>query len=204
MLVHVAVADPLLPYADGLTTMLRAHGVSAEAPSDLEGWAGQNQTKIVFLTLASEPDWQRLDALRMLDDRLLIVAVMDVMEETSCVRALTAGAVSILPRDVAEQAVVQTVESLARGESVIPLAVLRALAGQLPRPGDEPRSETAPSSNELEWLRQLAQGATVRQLAYNTGYSERMMFRILRNLYRRMNVDSRTEALFLARDRGWI
>ena len=204
MLVHVAVADPLAPYADSLTSMLRAGGVGAEAPSDLEAWAGQNQMKIIFLTLASEPDWQRLDALRLLDDRLLIVAVMDVMDLTACVRALTAGAVSILPRAAAAEVVLQTVDFLARSESVVPLPVLRALAGQLPRAGDEPGSEMALSSKELDWLRQLAQGATVRQLANSAGYSERMMFRILRSLYQRLNVATRTEALFLARERGWI
>jgi DNA-binding NarL/FixJ family response regulator len=204
MLVHVAVADPLAPYAEGLTTMLRAGGASAEAPTDLEAWAGQNQVKIIFLTLVSEPDWQRLEALHLLDDHLLIVAVMDVMEQTACVRALTSGAVSILPRDMAAQAVLQTVDSLARGESVVPLSVMRALAGQLPPVGDEPEREEALSSKELDWLRQLAQGVTVRQLANSAGYSERMMFRILRSLYERMKVATRTEALFLARERGWI
>jgi DNA-binding NarL/FixJ family response regulator len=159
---------------------------------------------MIFLTLASEPDWQRLEALRSLDDRLLIVAVMDVMDQTACVRALMSGAVSILSRDTAAEAVAQTVDSLARGESVIPLSVMRALAGQLPSAGNEPDSGDALSSKELDWLRQLAQGATVRQLANSAGYSERMMFRILRSLYSRMNVGTRTEALFLARERGWI
>jgi DNA-binding NarL/FixJ family response regulator len=204
MLVHVAVADPLAPYANGLTTILKARGVSAEAPPDVEAWAGQNQAKIIFLTLASERDWLRLEALRLLDDRLLIVAVMDVMDQTACVRALTAGAVSVLPRDAAEQAVLQIVDSLARGESVVPLPVMRALAGRPPQIIEEPEGERALSSKELDWLRQLAQGVTVRQLANNAGYSERMMFRILRSLYKRMKVGTRTEALFMARERGWI
>ena len=127
MLVHVAVADPLASYAHGLTSRLRASGISAETPADLEAWAGDNQAKIIFLTLASERDWQRLEALRLLDDRLLIVAVMDVMDQTACVRALTAGAVSILPRDAAEQAVLEIVDSLAKGQSIVPLPVMRAL-----------------------------------------------------------------------------
>src|SRR4051794_24105477 len=98
MLVHVAVADPLAPYAEGVTSMLRARGVSADAPKDLEAWLDDNQRKIVFLTLASERDWQQLTRLHAVDDRLLIVAVVDVIDEPACVRALTAGAVSILPR----------------------------------------------------------------------------------------------------------
>jgi DNA-binding CsgD family transcriptional regulator len=45
---------------------------------------------------------------------------------------------------------------------------------------------------------------TVRQLADRAGYSERMMFRLLRDLYDRLRVKGRTEALMLARERGWL
>jgi DNA-binding NarL/FixJ family response regulator len=204
MLVHVAVADPLAPYTDGVTSMLRAHGVCAEAPMDLEAWAGDDQGKIIFLTLASESDWNRLSALQNVDSHLLVVAVVDVMNQTACVRALAAGAVSVMPRDAPVETVLQIVGSLARGDSLVPIPVLRALAEQ-PRPGSAAgESERPLSPTELDWLRQLAEGETVRQLASRVGYSERMMYRMLRRLYRRMNVATRTEALFLAREHGWI
>jgi len=205
MLVHIAVASAPAPYADGLTSILRASGATAEVPTDLEAWAVDEQGKVIFLTLASERDWQRLEALRMLDDRLLIVAVMEVADQTACVRALTAGAVSILPRDAPPQAVLQVVASLVRDQSVVPLPVMRALGGPLPETGGDER-DGAPnlSAQELDWLRQLAEGVTVRHLANSAGYSERMMFRILRSLYRRMNVSNRTQAMFMARQRGWI
>ena len=204
MLVHIAVADPLVSYANGLATALGAHGVSAEAPSDLEAWAAQQQAKIVFLTLTTESDWKRLETLRLLDDQLLIVAVVDVRDQSLCVRALTSGAVSIVPRDAGVRAVLQIVEALGRGESVVPLSVVRMLAAHLPAADEEPGRETTLSGKEIDWLRQLARGVTVRQLANSAGYSERMMFRILRNVYSRMHVNTRTQALFLAREHGLI
>jgi DNA-binding NarL/FixJ family response regulator len=57
---------------------------------------------------------------------------------------------------------------------------------------------------QLEWLRALAQGITVAQLAERHGYSERAMFRHLRDLYARMGAKGRTEALMLANRRGWL
>lgn len=205
MLVHVAVADRLSPYAEGMASMLRAAGVSAHVPQDLEAWAGYEQEKVIFLTLASESDWQRLEGLRMLDQRLLIVAVMEVVDQTACVRALTAGAVSILPRDAPPQAVQQVLDALASDQAVTPLGVVQALAGQVPNCHDGDReSAVTLAPEELDWLRRLAEGVTVRQLADDAGYSERMMFRMLRNVYRRLRVDTRTQALFLARQRGWI
>jgi DNA-binding CsgD family transcriptional regulator len=65
-------------------------------------------------------------------------------------------------------------------------------------------SHPMPSNRELDWLGQLAEGTTVAQLAERSGYSERAMFRLLRNLYNQLNVRNRTEALQLAQDRGWL
>ena len=48
---------------------------------------------------------------------------------------------------------------------------------------------------ELTWLRILAQGGTVHDLARQVGYSERALYRLLHALYGRMGVSSRTEAI---------
>ena len=109
-----------------------------------------------------------------------------------------------MPRDAGVRAVLQIVEALGRGESVVPLSVVRMLAAHLPAADEEPGRETTLSGKEIDWLRQLARGVTVRQLANSAGYSERMMFRILRNVYSRMHVNTRTQALFLAREHGLI
>jgi DNA-binding NarL/FixJ family response regulator len=206
MLIHVAVADPLVPYADGMTAMLHRLGVSAEVPEDLESWAVDPQWKVVFLTLVSERDWEQLGRLRTVNDQLLVVAVMDRPDQAACARAVAAGAVSILHRGAPLDAVIGVIHSLARGESVVPLAQVGGLAALLPAASGAPEGDarTTVSPQERDWLRQLARGATVRQLASNAGYSERMMFRLLRSLYTRLDVTTRTEALFLAREHGWI
>jgi DNA-binding CsgD family transcriptional regulator len=50
----------------------------------------------------------------------------------------------------------------------------------------------------------LAGGSTVAELARIAGYSERMMFRLLRALYRKLSAQNRTEALMYAQGHGWI
>lgn len=57
---------------------------------------------------------------------------------------------------------------------------------------------------EISWIRQLTQGLAVARLAERAGYSERMMFRLLRDLYQRWGVANRTEAIIHARDNGWL
>jgi DNA-binding CsgD family transcriptional regulator len=60
------------------------------------------------------------------------------------------------------------------------------------------------SKRDVEWLRALSQGITVSQLAETMGYSERAMYRLLRDLYQRMDVKTRTEAVLKASQSGWI
>ncbi|MFI6503799.1 response regulator transcription factor [Nonomuraea typhae] len=74
----------------------------------------------------------------------------------------------------------------------------------LPGKGAPVPGTAAPSQPELEWLRRLAAGARVADLAHRAGLSERTMFRRLHDLYQRMRVHDRTEALSLARERGWL
>jgi DNA-binding NarL/FixJ family response regulator len=179
---HIAVADPV-----GLQ----------------EAGAADNISEIVFLTLNSERDWERLEDYRLQGDRL-IVAVPEEMDQTSCVRAMAAGAVSIVPPSAPVAQALHLVDCLSRGESVVPVWLVRVLAHPSSPSADDLVSETMPSSKELSWLKQLSKGVTVRELATSAGYSERMMFRALRRIYEGMQVGTRTEALFLAHERGWI
>jgi DNA-binding NarL/FixJ family response regulator len=85
------------------------------------------------------------------------------------------------------------------GQAVLPADVLALLATTGPD-ADTPIA----FPDRIEWLRQLASGRTVAELAGRAGYSERAMFRLLTAFYRDLGVRSRVEAIMLARDRGWI
>lgn len=60
------------------------------------------------------------------------------------------------------------------------------------------------SNVEIEWLRAFARGARTAELAAAEGRSEREFYRILRRLWERLGVDSRTEAVALAARMGWL
>ena len=53
-------------------------------------------------------------------------------------------------------------------------------------------------NQEVAWLRALAEGLTIREVAERSAYSEREMFRKLRRLYRKMGVGGRIPALIRA------
>jgi DNA-binding NarL/FixJ family response regulator len=132
------------------------------------------------------------------------VVVVAVLEDTGVgayVRALAAGAVSAVPRDTPPEGMRQVVEAAVSGTSLLPTEVVRVL---LSRGEAAPDDSEMPSPREIEWLQQLASGLTVAQLADQTGYSERAMYRLLRSLYAKLDVQTRMEALMLARERGWL
>jgi DNA-binding NarL/FixJ family response regulator len=200
MSVRVAVSDPLPIFRRGIMATLGDAGFDPEIPEDLLAWSQERQRRLIFLTLQAAEDWRLLDDLDTSRTDLLVVAVLAEVSTATYVRAILAGAVAAIPRSAPPHLVRRVFDATVGGESLLPLKVVRALASpQLPA-GDE----GAPSAREIEWLRDLANGRTVAEIAERAGYSERAMFRLLRHLYGRMQVRNRTEALMRAQERGWL
>jgi DNA-binding NarL/FixJ family response regulator len=200
MPICVAVSDPLPIYRQGMLATLAAAGYAAEAAGDLLDWAQQEYRLVVMLTLWTPADWAVLERLRDERPAVVVVAVLPEADPHAYVRAVAAGATSAVPRDAAPETVRRIVEDVLRGISSLPAEAVAALAAPHERPTHMPE----PSPPERDWLRELAVGATVAQLAERSGYSERAMFRLLRELYARLGVRNRTEALMLAQRRGWL
>jgi DNA-binding NarL/FixJ family response regulator len=200
MPVRIAVSDPLPVYRRGIMATLGEAGFYPEAPDDLLAWIRQEHRRAILLTLDAPSDWTLLAELRYTRSDLVVVAVLSDVSVQSYVKAIITGAAAAVPRDASPEAVRRVFEEVVEGFSVLPVEVVQALAA----PHRRIETGSVPAARELDWLRELAGGATVAQLAKNSGYSERAMFRLLRDLYQRMDVGTRTEALILAQQRGWL
>lgn len=201
MSVRIAVSDPLPVFRRGLMAMLSEAGLDSEAAEDIMAWLRNKQRRVILLTLTSPEDWALLARVRDSRADVIVVAVLDDATIESHARALTEGAVSAVPRDAPPEFLREVVEAAVRGTSLVPTQVIRVLASRQMAPSSAVEHA---SPQEVEWLRQLAGGATVVQIAERAGYSERAMFRLLRDLYRKMSVKNRVEAIMQARDRGWL
>jgi DNA-binding NarL/FixJ family response regulator len=199
MLVRIAVADPLPVFRRGVMEILREAGYEPEAPDDLLAWARDEQTRAVVITVGCDADWHLLEALHRSPAEVVVVALLDQMSVAGSVRAFRAGAACVMARDTSPSALREAFGAAVRGESLMPVKVLRALIDSV---AEEPSGQ--PSADERRWLRELAQGTTVGRLASEVGYSERMMFRLLRDLYTRLGANNRTEALIRAQAQGWL
>jgi DNA-binding NarL/FixJ family response regulator len=201
MFIRAAVWDPLPLFCRGLLALLDAAGFDVEVPDDLMSWVSCDGLKILLMTLATPVDWQLLTSLKPARSDLAVIAMLADHNLTSYVRAAYAGAVSAIPRCAEPSLVQRTFEAAVDGRSLLPVAALRAITAGA---SNGEVGSTSPSEEERNWLRQLAQGSSVADLAKHAGYSERMMFRLLHALYVKLQAPNRTVALIRARDEGWL
>jgi DNA-binding NarL/FixJ family response regulator len=173
-----------------------------DVPDDVWAWLTDAGTHVVVLGLCGAADWQLLTELHAARPDLLLLAVIDAPDTRAYVRAVKSGALGAIPRTSSSTDLQQSFTAMVKGKIILPAEVVRSLVASGP-PGDEEDPGT-PSAQELMWLRQLAGGSTVAELAKTAGYSERMMFRRLRALYSKFSARNRTEALMYARDNRWV
>jgi DNA-binding NarL/FixJ family response regulator len=117
-------------------------------------------------------------------------------------RLLVEDAGAAIARDALPETVRKVFDAAVAGKSLLPVEVVRGLV--TPQSSPEEEYDNVPSPQEIGWLRELAFGTTVARLADRAGYSERAMFRLLRDLYARIGVRNRTEALMRAQEHGWL
>ncbi len=198
---QVAVVDPLPLFRDGVVAALTAAGHVVETPGDVVSWARQAREAVVLLTVQADSDWAVLAKLaEIAPTTSALVALLAEESPAAGVRAARSGARSVLSRQVSAEVLQRTVAATIDGQAVLPAAVAAVLVAGA---ADDARAGVPPAE-KLSWLRALAAGSTVAQLASQVGYSERAMFRLLRALYREIGAGSRVEALMRAQELGWL
>ncbi|MFD4636500.1 DNA-binding response regulator [Lentzea sp. NPDC058436] len=196
--IPVAVVDPLPIFQTGVVAALSGRGCAIVAQSDIIAWIQRPGPSVVLFTVRAESDWEVLDRLLQSAGRHLVIVVLDNVSAHTGARAVQAGAVSVISRDSTVERLRQVVESTCDGQAVMPAEVAAALArGPV-------ADNWVPSPEQLLWLRRLAAGSTVEQLAKDAGYSERAMYRLLKVLYDHMEVGTRLEAIMYAQRHNWV
>lgn len=194
----VAVVTPYPALRRGLTALLSAAAFAPEEPDDPLAWVSADGHRAVVLAVEKGQDVELVVDLRREREDLVVVALLPEPTPETIRGALLAGACSVAGWDASPEELVALLDAGLKARSVLPTAVARRLAMGM---AEEPDSAVL-TPEQVEWLRALAAGATVQQLAEEVGYSEREMYRLLRSVYDRLGVRNRTEALVWAARRG--
>ena len=119
--------------------------------------------------------------------------------DSDILRAVEAGAVGYLLKDVPHEELFRALRAVARGERYLAPAVSERLLARLPRP-----SRTTLTSRELEVLACVARGEGNRQIADALGIAEPTVKAHLVHIFDKLGVENRTAAACVAREGGLI
>lgn len=111
-------------------------------------------------------------------------------------RALDAGASGYLLKDMLLTQLVSAVQAVHRGERVLPSAVVDRL--------EEHADDSPLSPRELEVLALVARGLGNKEIGGAIGRSDETVKAHLRNIFAKLGVDDRTEAVTTAVSRGLL
>ncbi len=155
-------------------------------------------TTVVLTTLAAARATAHL-LQRCAGPRAVLVVLLDDPGPAHHVEALRAGARGVAHAGAPLDDLLAVVTAAAHGFTVLPAPVARALC----QPLVSGRVHDVPAE-ERGWLRQLARGVSVAELAVRSCYSEREMYRLLNRAYQRLGAANRTEALLAAQRAGLL
>jgi DNA-binding NarL/FixJ family response regulator len=135
------------------------------------------------------------------------VIVSSFAEEESVLTALRSGAVGYLLKERDDEELVVSLKSLQRGGAPIDPSIARRILALLPV-GADPALRSSPvpplSQREMEIVQLVAQGFTNREIAELVSLSRLTIESHVKNIYRKLAVGSRTEAVYEARARGLL
>lgn len=127
---------------------------------------------------------------------VLVLTTYD--SEADILAALSAGAIGYLLKDAPEQALHDAILNTAARKRTLAPGVAATLAERISNP------EEALSEREIEILQALASGATNRELAAQLFISLATVKTHLIHIFRKLDVDTRTAAVTVAREKKLI
>lgn len=136
------------------------------------------------------------------------VLVLTAYDDDEYVFALLeAGAAGYLLKDVRSEELVKAVRDVFAGESVLHPSIARKVVSRFARSAegrDEEGTLEQLTERELEVLRAAAKGMTNQEIAAKLYISVRTVQAHLSNIFGKIGVGSRTEAVVHALRKGWI
>jgi DNA-binding NarL/FixJ family response regulator len=199
----VAIADDHSVVREGLAAMIgreRDMRVVAEAKNGLEAvqqWK-HHRPDVLLLDLRM-PEMDGVAAIRQIrtenaEARIIVLTTFD--SDENIYRGISAGAKGFLLKDVPPDELLRCIRSVHQGESYFPSSVAAKLAERV--------SGVELTERELAILQQLATGMSNKEIGSHYFISEGTVKSHLKNIFAKLNVLSRSEAIAAAARRGLI
>lgn len=156
---------------------------------------------------AQLPGGQALEAVRQIkqlnaETNVLLLSTLE--REDYLYESLRAGAGGYVLKDIAPDELAQAVRAVAKGEVLVQPTLAGRLISRFGRQGRASSPLETLTARELEVLRLLARGLRNKEIAARLVVSERTVNFHLANIYAKLQVSGRTEALSKAHEQGLL
>jgi NarL family two-component system response regulator LiaR len=207
MAIRILIADDHSVVRQGLRMFLRG-----DPELEVVGEA-QNGAEALRLTRQLQPDVVLMDLLMPVMDGITataairqelpdteVLALTSVLEDTSVVGAVRAGAIGYLLKDTNAPELCRAIKAAAAGQ----VQLTPKAAARLMQAINAPRNPEALTERETEVLRLVAQGQANKQIAASLYIAEKTVKIHVSNILSKLGVQSRTQATLYAIRTGLI
>lgn len=154
------------------------------------------------------PDGNGIEAIERLkavspDAEAMVISVL--ADERTVLDAIEAGAAGYLHKDAYAIDLLDAVNDLQAGRSPISSSIARLLVRRLAGQETHDKQREASSdltAREMDILNHIAKGLTYEEIATRLEISRHTVPVHIRNIYRKLSVNNRSQAVFEARERG--
>ncbi|GGF98078.1 DNA-binding response regulator [Paenibacillus albidus] len=162
----------------------------------------------VILLDLNMPVMSGLEAMEVLSSKqcdIPVIILTTYNEDELMVNALALGAKGYLLKDTSRDNLFRTIESAIRGDTLLQADILTKVLAAKDR---KEVSESKEAENQLvtdkekQILQFVARGYKSKEIAFDMGISERTVKAHLTNIYNKLGVDSRSQAVATALERG--
>jgi len=151
----------------------------------------------IVVTVRGFTEWEHVRTIRAGHRTLPIVAIVHDPSPESYVLALRSGSTGAVPWEAPSEHVIAVLAAALNERTLLPSTIAWAIVAE----GDE---HVPLGPQEVRWLRRLAAGVTIQQLASECEYAERSMYRILSTIYAKLGAHNRSEAVVIASRQGLL
>ncbi|MGI9057564.1 MAG: LuxR C-terminal-related transcriptional regulator [Ktedonobacteraceae bacterium] len=209
--IRILVVDNLAVSRAGLRRLLESYADLQVVGEAADGVQAVSETlelgPQVVLMDALLPNGQSMEALKQikqlnLNARVLLLAAQ--YREEFLYEALQAGADGYVLKDIAPDELAEAVRAVARGEMLVQPQLASRLLTRFGRQGRGTFPYETLTAREQDVLQLLARGLRNKEIAARLYVSERTVNFHLANIYQKLNVSGRTEALSKALEQGLV
>jgi DNA-binding NarL/FixJ family response regulator len=201
--IRVLVADDHVTVLEGLSAIIGRQpdmmvaGEAADGQEAVDLWIKHHpDVTLLDVRMPKLDGVSTIERIRKRDASARVIVLTTYETDTEILRAIKAGTKAYLLKDARREELLECIRRVNRGETCIPASLVEKVAAGL--------SSESLTGRELNVLELLAWGKSNKEIGVSLYVSETTVKAHLRNIFRKLKVLSRTEAITVASRRGLV